>query len=63
MFSPVIEQTLRSKFLCSLVGTAVGDSLGVMFEECLEVGLKEIEATAEKLWRYLSARARTSRIR
>ena len=48
MFSPVIEQVLKSKFLGAFVGTGVGDSLGAMFEGRREVKLEEIETTAER---------------
>ena len=44
--SLMVEQLLRSKFLGTLIGTGVGDSLGVPFEGWREVRLEEIEQAA-----------------
>ena len=42
------ECTLVSKFLGSLLGTAVGDALGAPFEGWHRVGIEEIKSVAEK---------------
>lgn len=42
------EPVLRAKFLGALVGTAVGDGLGVPFEGRYQVSLQEIEAEAQR---------------
>ena len=42
------KQVLKSKFPGALVGTGVGDALGVPFEGCLEVALEEIDEIAER---------------
>jgi poly(ADP-ribose) glycohydrolase ARH3 len=42
------EWTLVSKFLGSLLGTAVGDALGAPFEGWYRVGLEEIESVTER---------------
>lgn len=42
------EQFLKSKFKGALVGTGIGDSLGVPFEGSYAVGPEEIEAVAER---------------
>jgi len=42
------ERTLVSKFLGSLLGTAVGDALGAPFEGWSRVGIEEIKSVAEK---------------
>jgi poly(ADP-ribose) glycohydrolase ARH3 len=44
----VIEPVLKSKFLGALVGTGVGDALGVPFEGRRQVKLEEINAIAER---------------
>jgi poly(ADP-ribose) glycohydrolase ARH3 len=43
------ENTLKSKFLGALVGTAIGDALGAPFEGWRSVDFKEIEETARGL--------------
>jgi poly(ADP-ribose) glycohydrolase ARH3 len=42
------KRALVSKFLGSLVGTAVGDALGAPFEGCYRVSIEEIKLAAEK---------------
>jgi poly(ADP-ribose) glycohydrolase ARH3 len=43
-----MEQELKSKFMGALIGTAVGDSLGALFEGRRQVKLGEIEVVAER---------------
>lgn len=42
------EETLRSKFLGSLIGTGVGDALGAFYEGCHRVQPEEIEFMASR---------------
>jgi poly(ADP-ribose) glycohydrolase ARH3 len=44
----VNEQVLKSKFLGALLGTGVGDALGVPFEGCYAVRPEDVEAIAQR---------------
>ncbi len=41
------RHNLKSKFLGSLVGTAVGDAVGAPFEGRYRINIEEIRATVE----------------